>query len=56
MLVENAKTVIYVSKVDVADGIDVEGAKLQIIDNGWNVVEEWISAGTAHKIEGLKTG
>ncbi|MBO5078036.1 MAG: hypothetical protein J5584_10645, partial [Clostridia bacterium] len=56
MLVENAKTVIYVSKVDVADGIDVEGAKLQIIDNGGNVVEEWISAGTAHKIEGLKTG
>ena len=59
LLVEDAKTVVRVSKVDIADGEELEGATIQIIettDNGENVVEEWTSTTDAHIIEGLKTG
>ena len=56
MLVEDAKTKISVSKVDIADGKELEGAHIQIIDKDGKVVEEWDSTKEAHKIEGLKTG
>ena len=56
MLVEDAKTVVKVSKVDVADGKELEGAKIQIIDENGKVVEEWVSGKKPHVIEGLKTG
>ena len=59
LLVEDAKTSVSVSKVDVADGAELEGATIQIItkDNGGNetVVEQWISGTSAHTITGLKT-
>ena len=56
MLVEDAKTKISVSKVDIADGKELEGAHIQIIDKDGKVVEEWDSTKEAHKVEGLKTG
>ena len=56
LLVEDAKTKISVSKVDIADGEELEGAHIQIIDSEGNVVEEWDSTKEAHEIEGLKTG
>ena len=56
MLVEDAKTKISVSKVDIADGKELEGAHIQIIDKDGKVVEEWDSTKEEHKIEGLKTG
>ena len=40
-------------KVDIADGEEVEGAAIQIIDDEGNVVEEWTSTEKAHEIEGL---
>ena len=43
LLVEDAKTRISVSKVDIADGEELEGAHIQIIDKDGNVVEEWDS-------------
>ncbi|MDO4647360.1 MAG: FctA domain-containing protein [Eubacteriales bacterium] len=56
LLVEDAKTMISVSKVDIADGKELAGAVLQIIDSEGNVVAEWTSEETAHVVEGLKTG
>ena len=56
ILVEDAKTHISVSKVDIADGKELEGATIQILDSEGKMVEEWISTKEAHVIEGLKTG
>ena len=56
MLVEDAMTSVKVSKVDVADGEELEGATIQIIDKDGKVVEEWISGKEAHEVKGLKTG
>ena len=56
LLVEDKKTSVKVSKVDIADGKELEGAHIQIIDKDGNVVEEWISTKEAHEITGLKTG
>ncbi|MBQ1312384.1 MAG: LPXTG cell wall anchor domain-containing protein, partial [Blautia sp.] len=56
LLVEDEKTHISVKKVDVADGEELEGAHIQIIDSEGNVVEEWDSTTEAHTVEGLKTG
>ncbi|MBR4205516.1 MAG: S-layer homology domain-containing protein, partial [Clostridia bacterium] len=55
MLVENAKTGVKVSKTDIADGAELEGATIQVLDKDGKVVEEWVSTEEAHEIEGLKT-
>ncbi|MBR6336240.1 MAG: hypothetical protein IKR76_00765 [Ruminococcus sp.] len=54
LLVEDAKTVVKVSKVDIADGKELEGATIQILDEDDNVVDEWTSTKDVHEIEGLK--
>ncbi|WP_028511390.1 SpaA isopeptide-forming pilin-related protein [Ruminococcus sp. NK3A76] len=56
LLIEDAKTSVTVSKVDIADGAELEGAHIQILDAEGNVVEEWDSTTEAHEIKGLKTG
>ena len=56
MLVEDAITRIKVSKVDIADGEELPGAEIQIIDSDGNVVEKWISSEEPYEITGLKTG
>ena len=56
MLIEDAMTVVKVSKVDVADGKELEGAKIQILDDKGKVVAEWTSGKDAHEVTGLKTG
>ena len=56
LLVNDAKTRVEVSKVDIADGEELEGAHIQILDSEGNVVEEWVSTKEAHVVEGLKTG
>ena len=56
MLIEDAMTSVKVSKVDVADGKELEGAKIQILDKDGKVVEEWTSGKEAHEVKGLKTG
>ena len=45
-----------ISKVDVANQQELEGAKLQVIDKNGNVVDEWISGKTAHVTTELKAG
>ena len=44
LLVEDAKTHVEISKVDVADGEELEGATIQILDSEGNVVDEWVSS------------
>ena len=57
LLVEDDKTCVRVSKVDAADGHELEGAHIQILDKDGNVVDEWDSAkDSAHEITGLLTG
>lgn len=48
-------TKVSISKTDITDGKEIEGAKLQIIDKEGNVVEEWVSGGE-HLIEYIPTG
>ena len=56
LLVEDAKTSVKVKKVDIADGKELEGATIQIIDKNGKVVDEWTSTKEAHETKGLKTG
>ena len=71
ILIEDAKTVVKVSKVEIAGGPELEGATIQVLEGG-KVVEidgkkvEWVSAvddetttdvnEAIHEIVGLKTG
>lgn len=45
-----------ISKRDATTSEELPGAKLQIKDENGNVVEEWTSGNTPHKVEGLKDG
>ncbi|MDO4308069.1 MAG: SpaA isopeptide-forming pilin-related protein, partial [Eubacteriales bacterium] len=56
LLVEDDKTSVKISKVDVADGEELEGAEIQILDKDGNIVEEWTSGKEPHEVTGLKTG
>ncbi len=56
ILIEDAKTRVRVSKVDVASGEELEGATIQILDSEGNVVDAWVSSDEVHTTEGLKTG
>lgn len=54
--VENQPTESQFTKTDATTGEELEGAKLQIIDQGGNVVEEWISTKEPHMMYGLPEG
>ena len=56
LLVEDSRTSVKVSKVDISDGEELEGAHIQIIDQDGNVVDEWDSTKEAHVTEKLKIG
>ena len=56
LLVEDSRTSVKVSKVDISDGEELEGAHIQIIDEDGNIVDEWDSTKEAHVTEKLKTG
>ncbi|MCF0230346.1 MAG: hypothetical protein HUJ76_11730, partial [Parasporobacterium sp.] len=56
LLVEDKPTSISVSKVDIANGAELEGALIQIIDSNGKVFEQWVSAKQPHVITGLTTG
>ena len=56
VLVEDTMTSVKVSKVDIADGKELEGAHIQIIDENSIAVAEWTSTKTPHTVKGLTTG
>lgn len=53
---ENTPTVLDISKTDVTTGEELPGATLVITDSDGNVVEEWVSTDTAHRIVGIEPG
>ena len=50
------ETSVSVSKVDIVDNHEIEGAHIQIIDDQNKVVEEWDSTREAHVVTKLTTG
>ena len=54
--VENQPTESQFTKTDATTGEELEGAKLQIIDQDGNIVEEWISTKEPHVVYGLPEG
>lgn len=54
--VENQPTKVEITKTDITGEKEVEGAKLQILDEEGNVVEEWTSTKEPHLIYALKPG
>ena len=56
ILVQDGKTSVKISKVDIANGEELEGAHIQILDEAGNIIAEWVSTKEAHEIIGLKTG
>ena len=55
VMVDN-ETSVSVSKVDILDNHEIEGAHIQIIDDQGKVVEEWDSTNEAHVVTRLTTG
>ena len=66
LLVEDAQTVVKVSKVDIAGGAELAGAELVITDSEGSIADKWVSAiddeettdvnEAIHEIIGLRTG
>ena len=55
-LVENTKISVKISKVDIASGAELEGAKIRILDKDGQVIDEWTSTKAVHVVTGLKPG
>lgn len=54
---ENEPTKVSVKKSDLTTGVELEGAKLAVLDKAGNVVDRWISVkGEEHLIERLTVG
>ena len=56
IVVEDDLTTVQISKVDTESGAELEGAKIQIIDEDGKVVEEWTSTKEVHVVRGLVAG
>ena len=52
----NDTTLTEFSKQDITGEKELEGAKLQVLDEKGNVIDEWISTKEQHSIEGLIVG
>lgn len=53
---ENAPTILDITKSDATTGKELPGATLVITDKDGNVIEEWVSTDTAHRIIGIEPG
>lgn len=54
--IENQPTIVEITKTDITDEKEVEGAKLQIFDIDGETVEEWVSTKEPHKVYALEPG
>lgn len=52
----NVKTIIELSKVDITNDKELEGAFMALKDNEGNIVETWTSSNEAHIMRGLEVG
>ena len=48
--------IVYVTKTDLTNGEELEGAELVVTDEEGNVIDEWISGKEPHQIIGLEEG
>lgn len=48
--------VLEVTKIDLTNGEEVEGAELVVTDEDGNIIDEWISTKEPHKVTGLEEG
>ena len=46
----------YIAAVDVADGTELQGATIQLLDEQGDIVDEWVSTVEAHEVLGLIAG
>lgn len=53
---ENTPTILDITKTDVTTGVELAGATLTITDKDGNVIEEWVSTDTVHRIIGIAPG
>lgn len=53
---QNEKSKVEISKTDITGEKELAGAHLQVIDSNNNIIDEWISNGSSHLIEGLNIG
>lgn len=54
--IENQPTVVEITKIDITDEKEVEGAKLQIFDIDGETVGEWVSTKEPQKVYALEPG
>ena len=54
--ISNQPTITEFTKVDLTGGQEIEGAKMQILDQEEKVVEEWVSKKEAHVVYALAPG
>ena len=54
--ISNQPTITEFTKVDLTGGQEIEGAKMQILDQEGKVVEEWVSKKEAHVVYALAPG
>ena len=54
--ISNDTTLLEISKQDITGEKELIGAKLQVIDEDDNVIDEWVSTEKTHKIEGVEIG
>lgn len=54
-VIEMIDAVVTFSKVD-AGGEEIEGAKLKVIDEDGNIIDEWVSTKEPHPVENLEQG
>ncbi len=54
--VENDTTLTEISKTDITGEKELEGAKLSVVDDEGNLIDEWTSTDKTHTIEGLTVG
>ncbi|MCD8231194.1 MAG: Cna protein B-type domain protein [Clostridiales bacterium] len=53
---ENEATTVEITKTDLTNGEELPGAKLKVIDEDGNVIDEWTSTTEAHVIKELVVG
>ena len=47
---------VEVTKTDLTNGEELEGAKLEVIDEDGNTIDKWISTKEPHQVQGLEEG
>lgn len=56
VVMEDDCTKVDFSKTDIATGVELEGAHLQVLDKDGSIIEEWDTNGTVHRINALVPG